>query len=118
MRRPPSLGMLLALLALIAQLGFGTALPRSDADAVLAATTLCHSDDGGPAPSAPHTPDCVLCSLCATVASTVFMLPADGPAIPPPLTIAIVRASELPQATAPPATSRFVAQPRAPPFQA
>ena len=117
-RRPPSLGLLLALLALVMQLGFGVPVPRSEADAVLAVATLCHSDDGGGAPSTPHTPDCSLCPLCVAVDGTAFTLPASGPAIPAPRTAALARPAAPPPSTAPPSTTRFTAQPRAPPFEA
>ena len=116
-RHPHSLGMLLGLLALVMQLGFGVSLPRSDADAVLAAATLCHTDDGG-VPTSPHTPDCALCPLCATVASTVVMLPTDGPAIPTRDTVVSSRPASPPQASTPLSIRRFAAQPRAPPSYA
>lgn len=117
-RHLKSLGSVLALLALVMQLGFGAALPRSDVDAVLAATTLCHADDGAPGPAAPHTPDCALCPLCTVGASIVFVAPGTAPSVPAPHTTAIGRAAVPPQSTAPPSRPRFAAQPRAPPFQA
>jgi hypothetical protein len=110
--------MSLALLALVMQLGFGVPVSRSDADAVLAAATLCHSDDGGDAPSTPHTPDCSLCPLCVYVGGTAFALLARGPAIPARRTVALAWSAAPPPSAAPPSTPRFAAQPRAPPFQA
>ena len=120
-RRPPLFGTLLAVCALIAQLAFGSAMPGASNDiAVATATALCHSDDdgsGAPAPI-PHTPDCVLCPVCLTIAQAAFLLPANAPAVPAPRVLAISTAAVLPPATAPPGTPRRVAQPRAPPLQA
>ena len=118
MRRPPSLGSLLALLALVMQFGFGAALPRQEADAVLAASTLCHSDDGGPAPATPHTPDCARCPLCATVASIVFVGSMPGPAIPALRTVSAAPHRIQPHSPAPTPQARLAARPRAPPSQA
>ncbi|MEI7712376.1 MAG: hypothetical protein WCI94_13130 [Rhodospirillales bacterium] len=130
--RPKLLGLLLVLLAFATQLGAGPlgagplgagplgagiAFPRVGADAVLAAATICHAEDGRAPPVAPHRPDCALCQLCATVASTVFLAPADGPSVPSPRLAWVNRAAVLPRTTAPPATMRLAARPRAPPFQ-
>ncbi len=123
-RRPKSLGLLLALLALAMQLGLVAAFPRAgdlargDNAAVLAAATICHTDDGGPGPTEPHTPDCALCPLCATVAASVFALPTGGASLPAPRLAAIPQQAAPPPATAPPTIDRRTAQPRAPPVQA
>ncbi len=117
-RRSHSLGLLLALLALVMQIGVSAPLPRSDAEAVLATATLCHSDDGSGTPSSPHTPDCALCPLCLTVASVAFALPASGPSIPTPRVVGRPLAGLPAEASAPPSPTRLGAQPRAPPIQA
>jgi hypothetical protein len=116
--RPKSLGLLLALLALAVQLGFGIALPRANGDAFLAAASICHTDDGRSPPALPHAPDCVLCPLCANVAGSVFVAPSAGPSVPAPRTALIAMASILPQALAPTVPARATARPRAPPLQA
>jgi len=117
-RRPHSLGLLLALLALVMQIGIGVPLPRSDAETVLAAATLCHSDDGGGGPATPHTPDCVLCPLCLTVASMPFALPASGPSVPAPRIAVLPRSGTPVRTSPPPSAARLAAQPRAPPIHA
>ena len=117
-RHPPSLGLLLTLLALVMQIGFGVPLPHSEVDAVLAAGTLCHSDDSGGAPSSPHAPDCGLCPVCMAVASVAFILPADGPAMQAPRAKVMQATDGRTNAATPPSIPRFAAQPRAPPIQA
>lgn len=117
--RPGSLGSLLALLALIMQVGFGAVLPRSDADAVLAAAAICHADNGGGGePAAPRMPDCGLCPVCMTVASVAIALPATGPAIPAPRSGALTLLATDPAATPSVLPIRHAARPRAPPIQA
>lgn len=121
-RRTSSFGLLLALLALTAQLAFDLPLPKAGTEASLAAaTTLCHIDGdetGGQVPGPPHLPDCLICPLCVAIASAATLLPADGTTVPTPLSAIIARAAVPPPATAPPPTPRFAAQPRAPPLQA
>jgi hypothetical protein len=115
-RRPHSLGLLLALLALVLQINIGAPPPKTAADAVLTAAKLCRADDNGAPPAAPHTHDCVLCPLCLTGANATLALPADAPALAPPRIAALHQPGIPPQtATAPPA-ARF-AQSRAPPIQ-
>jgi hypothetical protein len=117
-RRAHSLGLLLALLALLMQIGVSAPLPQSDAEAVLAAASFCHPDDGSGAPARPHTPDCALCPLCLTVASMPFALPASGPRLPLPRVVALPRSDAPIRTSPPPSTARLAARPRAPPFQA
>ena len=122
-RRTSSFGLLLALLALTAQLGFDLPLPKAGTEASLAAaTTLCHIDGdetGGQVPGPPHLPDCLICPLCVAIASAAtLLLPAVGATVPKPHSAIIARAAVPPPATAPPSTARFAAQPRAPPLQA
>jgi NAD-dependent dihydropyrimidine dehydrogenase PreA subunit len=120
-RRPSSFGLLLALLALIAQLGFSLGAPQSAAaEALIQAATICHGDtgaDSGQLPAPAHHNDCVLCPLCVSASSTVALLSPAAPALPAPATLVIARAAIPPPATAPPASPRFAAQPRAPPAQ-
>ena len=119
-RRTSSFGLLLALLALTAQFAFGPPLPKLGAESSLAAaTTLCHvdgNDTGGQVPGPPHLPDCLICPLCAAIASAATLLPADGTTVPAPPYSIIAKAAVPPPATAPPPTPRFAAQPRAPPL--
>lgn len=121
-RRTSSFGLLLALLALTAQLAFDLPLPKAGTEASLAAaTTLCHIDGdetGGQVPGPPHLPDCLICPLCVAIASAATLLPAVGATVPKPHSAIIARAVVPPPATAPPSTARFAAQPRAPPLQA
>ena len=115
--RPHWLGLLLATLALLVQLGAGSAMPAPVS--VGDAAAICHAGDDTPAPVAPHPPDCELCPLCTTAATghAVF-LRADAPSIPAPRILPRFAAGAPPQATAPPAPERSTAQPRAPPILA
>ncbi|HXT78768.1 MAG TPA: hypothetical protein VN702_04325 [Acetobacteraceae bacterium] len=118
-RRLPLLGLLLALLALSVQLAAGAVVPPAEAVQSLAVTgAICHSGDTptDQTPAAPHHPAaCLLCPVCATLASHAAPLPLDGPILPPPRSMAIALASPPPPATAPPPALRGDAQPRAPP---
>ena len=120
-RRPSSFGLFLALLALIAQLGFSLGAPQSAAaEALIQAATICHGDtgaDSGQLPAPAHHSDCVLCPLCVSATGTVALLAPTDPALPARKTLVIARAAITPPTTAPPASPRFAAQPRAPPTQ-
>jgi hypothetical protein len=108
-------GLFAVLLALMAQLGAGAAVPRIDP--VVAAAVLCHTDDNGNAPthSPSHLPDCLVCPLCATLHGQQAMLIAEAPRLIPPPVPAVRRAELPPPSTAPPALHRPPSQPRAPP---
>jgi Protein of unknown function (DUF2946) len=108
-------GLLAVLLALMAQLGAGAAVPRIDL--VAAAGVLCHTDDTGnpPAHGPTHPSDCLVCPLCATLHAQQAVLVSEVPALTPPPVVAIDRAELPPPSTAPPALPRPPSQPRAPP---
>jgi len=109
-------GLFAVLLALMAQLGAGAAVPRTDPIQGVAA--LCHAeDDAGGAPSqAPsHSTDCLICPLCIIVHAQPAALVAAGPVVTPPSMLAVIRTELPPPSTAPPALPRAPSQPRAPP---
>jgi hypothetical protein len=108
-------GLFAVLLALMAQLGAGAAVPRIDP--VTASAVLCHTDDRGnpPAHGPSHSPDCPVCPLCATLHVQQAMLASTAPSLTPP-PVEVTRRAELPPpSTAPPALHRPPSQPRAPP---
>jgi len=108
----------LALLALAVQLAVGATVPQPQLAALDRIAAICHAGttpDEAP-PAAPHhTPDCLLCPLCATLAGPSLGLAGSGPVLPPPGVTVIARAALPPPATAPPARQGTTAQPRAPP---
>lgn len=108
-------GLFAVLLALMAQLGAGAAVPQIDPIAV--AGVLCHTDDDGSPPGhgPNHPPDCPVCPLCATLHAQPVALASVPPVLTPPVVLAIRRTELPPPATAPPALPRPPSQPRAPP---
>jgi hypothetical protein len=115
-RWPSLFGMFAVLLALVAQLGTGATIPRTDP--VSAAGVLCHSEDdtgGVPSRAPAHPADCPVCPLCATLHVQPTALLPSGAVITPPAVLAIRRAELPPPSTAPPAQHRSPGQPRAPP---
>src|SRR5690349_17281751 len=117
-RRCYLLGLLSALLALMAQLSTGATVPRLDPLAQLVgAETLCHEthDAGGAPAKAPvHPIDCLACSLCCAAQPPIFLLPAP-PNLTPPRVVLAERAGLPPPSRAPPFRVWSPAQPRAPP---
>jgi hypothetical protein len=108
-------GLFAVLLALMAQLGAGAAVPRIDPVAVSA--VLCHTDDRGnpPAHGPNHSPDCPVCPLCATLHVQQAVLASAAPRLMPP-SVEVTRRDGLPPpSTAPPTLHRAPSQPRAPP---
>jgi hypothetical protein len=108
-------GLFAVLLALMAQLGAGATVPRSDP--VVAAGVLCHTDDDGtpPADGPAHPADCQLCPLCGPLHSQQAVLVSTAPSLTPTTVLAVRRAEMPPPSTAPPALHRPPSQPRAPP---
>jgi hypothetical protein len=107
-------GLFAVLLALMAQLGAGAAVPNIDP--VAAAGVLCHTDDDTPPAHGPaHSPDCLVCPLCITLHAQQVVLASAPPELTPPPVPAMRRAELPPPATAPPSLHRPPSQPRAPP---
>jgi hypothetical protein len=108
-------GLFAVLLALMAQLGSGASIPRTDP--IVTAGALCHTEDDGGAPSrAPgHPADCPVCPLCATLHVQAMALVSHAQILTPPDFLAMRRSELPPPSTAPPATHRPPSQPRAPP---
>ncbi len=116
--RIPAPGLLLALLALVAQLAFGAVVPQPEVGRVLAGIgIICHAPapaDSAPKAPAPHRPDCVFCPLCVSLAAPGIVLPAGATPLPP-LQVVAFTPPGLPPATAPPIRQTMAAQPRGPP---
>lgn len=118
-RRPPLLGLFLALLALLAQLELGALVPRAEAASLLRdSSVICHSGEETDDPAQPrqHDPaDCALCTICVSLTAQPAPVLSGSPVLPPPRGVLVARTAVLPPATAPPAAVRLSAQPRAPP---
>jgi len=119
-RHIPTSGLFLALLALVAQMAFGAAVPGPEMTLVLnGAGVICHA--GAPSGSTPpphhhHMPDCQFCPLCMSLAAPGIVLPSAGPTPPSP-PVATLRLPGLPPpATAPPIAAMLAARPRGPPI--
>ncbi|HBK07571.1 MAG TPA: hypothetical protein DDZ81_17255 [Acetobacteraceae bacterium] len=106
-------GLFAVLLALMAQLGAGAAVPRLDP--IAGAAVLCHDDGETPFQPPAHTTDCLICPLCAPPHVQTAILTPEAPVLPPPAIIAVVRTELPPPSTAPPSPHRPPSQPRAPP---
>jgi hypothetical protein len=121
--RIPPFGLFLTLLALAAQLAFGAVVPRPEVGLVFDELgVICHASapsDGTPQPAQHHhTPDCVLCPLCASLATPGIVLPGAPPRPPLPRVAVYQRPGLPPRATAPPVATVLSAQPRGPPILA
>ena len=122
-RRPAIFGLLLVLLALVAQVGAASVVPGFDRTADLAAiSTICHADDDGggagtPAP-AHHTPACDLCPLCGPAGGSHLAISTTRVSVPPPVVRPVESPIGIAPATAPPARPRIAAEPRGPPLHA
>jgi len=122
MRRsgPHPSGLFCALLALVAQLALGAAVPDMELPLALNdAALICHapSADQGRTPPAQHhhLPLSAFCPLCGTLTTPAPLLPAAGPLLPVPVATLFHRPGLPPPATAPPSIPFRLAQPRAPP---
>src|ERR1700742_2574158 len=94
-RRQPVWGMLLALLALGAQIVVGAASAQAELRlaasnfiaATLAAAPICHTDDSGssaPGQRPAHSNDCLTCPLCVSAHAPAFALAAPPVVVPAP----------------------------------
>lgn len=121
--RIPASGLFLTLLALVTQLAFGAVVPRPEIALVLdAAGVICHapapSDGTPPPPHRHHTPDCMLCPLCASLTTPGIVLPGAAPRPPLPQVAVFHHPGLPPPAIAPPVAAPLAAQPRGPPVPA
>jgi hypothetical protein len=111
-------GLLLALLALVAQLAAGGFVPGTVDLFAAQPMPICETGHGSTAPAptapAPHFPHLLPSPLCTALFASAFASP-DAPLIPAPAVFALPRPELPPPATAPPAPWRPAAQPRAPP---
>lgn len=117
------LGLFCALLALVAQLAFGAAVPNMERPlALYEAALICHagSADAGKTPPAQHhhVPVSAFCPLWTTLTAPGALLASAGPLLPAPVQTLFRRAGLPPPATAPPSVRFRLAQSRAPPVLA
>jgi hypothetical protein len=113
-RRFPLSGLFAALLALMANLGVGAAVPRIDP--IVGLGVLCHPEDSGSPSKTPYHPaDCPVCPLCVAMHAPAATLVASVTAPLPPAVAVVVKTELPPPSTAPPASYRPPSQPRAPP---
>lgn len=128
-RRISFAGLLLALLALTAQLAFGAIVPRPELALVLqGGGVICHAPRpaGALRPAAaparpihrPTSPGSPFCPLCTALATPGLVMPVAATAPSLPRLVAFRQPGLPPPATAPPATPRSAAQPRGPPILA
>ena len=111
-----SVGLLLAVLALVSQLALGSVVLSDDAQAAEfdAIAVLCQT--GAPAPvHHQHAPDCAICPLCVALALPGVIL-TPGPVLPAPSVRGVAVVALPPPARAPPARTLRLAQPRGPPI--
>ena len=113
-------GLFLALLALVAQLGWNARMPRMELAALLDdAGAICHfsgAAGGQKSPAMPHQ-DCSMCLCCiGTVLATALLVPIVSLLLP--VAIPPARFVVTPPATGPPPVRFAIARPRGPPAQA
>jgi hypothetical protein len=110
-------GLLLTLLALIAQLAVGGFAPRPADLLALQDVPICHHDDGsGGTPAPAHHPgDCALCPLCLALAGAHSAALPTMAALPGPALRDAPRAGPPRSADAPPVFARVAPLPRGPP---
>ena len=125
MRRsgPHPSGLFCALLALVAQLAFGAAVPDMELPLALnQAALICHarSPDQGKTPPAQHhhVPLSLFCPLCSSLTVPSPLAASTGPLVPAPVATLFHRPGLPPPSTAPPSVPFRLAQPRAPPVLA
>ena len=112
-------GLFAVLLALVAQVGAGSVVPRIDPASGMAA--LCQTRDGAPlhgnpSPAPVHPADCPVCPLCLALHAPPSMLASADTVLPPAIGWTVIRPELPPPATAPPVPHRPPGQPRAPPI--
>lgn len=116
--RFPRSGLLLTLLALIAQLAAGGFMPGTIDLFAAQPMPICEAGHSttNPAPStpAPHFPHLLPSPLCTALFASALAAPA-APPLPAPAVFVLPRPELPPPATAPPTIRRLAAQPRAPP---
>ncbi len=121
--RIPASGLLLALLALVAQLGWNARLPdlpRMELAALLRdGGAICHVSGGAGGEKSPAMPDrdCPMCPCCIGT-----VLPAAPPVpivcLPLPEAVSTAQFAVTPPAIGPPPVRFAIARPRGPPAQA
>jgi hypothetical protein len=116
-------GLFCALLALVAQLAFGAAVPNMELPLALhEAALICHarSPDQGKTPPAQHhhAPVSAFCPLWTTLTAPSSLLASAGPLLPAPVQTLFRRPGLPPPSTAPPSIPYRLAQSRAPPVLA
>jgi len=116
-------GLVLALLALVAQLAFGAVVPNLELPMALHdAAIICQapSPDQGKTPPAQHhhVPIGAFCPIWTALTAPTPLLASSGPLLPIPTQALFHRPGLPPPATAPPAVAFRLAQPRAPPVLA
>jgi hypothetical protein len=123
MRRNTRCGLFLALLALVAQLGWNARvpdMPRMDLAALLGdAGVICHISGGAGGQKSPAMPGqgCPMCPCCiGTVLAAALPVPIVS--LPLPVAIPPERFVVTPPATGPPPARFAIARPRGPPAQA
>ncbi len=120
LRHSPASGLFLTLLALVAQLAFGSVVPRPEMALLLGeAGVICHAPTppDGTTPPAHHSPmpDCQFCPLCVSLTTPGIVLPGAVPSLPAPQVAVFRRPGLPPPAIAPPVAALLSAQPRGPP---
>jgi hypothetical protein len=113
-------GFFFALLALVAQLAFGAAVPNIERPLALhEAALICHArsaDEGKTQPAQHHhVPVRAFCPLWTALSAQPLLLASAGPSLAVPLQTLLHRAGLPPPSTAPPSIPFRLAQPRAPP---
>ena len=83
-----SAGLVAALFALMVQIALGAIVPTPDPGAAIdSAQVLCHTggpnDDGSGSVPPLHSPDCLVCPLCAALHAPAPVL-GSGPIVPAP----------------------------------
>ena len=109
-------GMLMAVLALLGHVAFGSAVPAQAAPGILGLSAspfgdipICRSgapdpaDNGAPTGHTHHGTQCALCPACHVLAAAA-VLPVPTPTVAPPLAAPAGRRPLLPPARGPPAT--------------
>ena len=118
--RLSSAGLMAALFALMVQIALGAIVPAPDPGAAVAsAEVLCHTggpnDDGSGSVPPLHSPDCLVCPLCAALHAPAPVL-GSGPMVPVPTQAGFRLAVVSVPMAAPPRADYPPLQARAPPL--